>query len=146
MALVVGTNSWVTLVEADAYLTNKVGTQDWFSLTDTPTNPGDASKESFLITAFNYLITKAGYVIPSDSTDANVQAAQTEFAYYLFVYGAAYEDRINAQASGVTEFKLSKWSEKYSESSLLDQPLPSIVQNYLSEYYYLNITASITVE
>lgn len=146
MALVIVSNSWVTLVEADAYLTNKVGSKEWFSLDDTPTSPGDESKESFLITAFNYLITKAGYVIPADTTDSNVKAAQTEFAYYLYVYGAAYEDRINAQSSGVTEFKLSKWSEKYSEQSLLDQPLPSIIQNYLSSYYYLNITGTISVE
>lgn len=145
MALVIGSNSWVTLTEADDYLTNKVGSQEWFTLNDEPDSAGEESKESYLITAFNYLVTKAGYCIPKESTDSNVKAGQIEFAYYLFSQGSAYEDRINAQASGVTEFKLSKWSEKYSEQALLDQPLPSIVQNFLSEYYHMNLTGSINI-
>lgn len=142
MALVIGTDSWATLVEADAYLTNKVGTSEWFSLTDTPATPGAESKESFMIMAYNQLLTKVGYDIPSDSTDENVKKGQIEFAYYLLTSGDEYNQRVDLQSQGVTEFKLSKWSEKYSEESILNQPLPSIVANFLSDYIRYNMTGS----
>lgn len=140
MAIIIGTNSWATVAEADAYLTNKVGTSSWFALAETPTSPGDPSKESYLIMSYEYLLSNCGYSIPADSTDENVKKAQIEFAYYLLNNQEAFDERSEIIASGVKEFKASKWSEKYADNLNGEVMLPRVVQNYLKGYYLLNVT------
>lgn len=150
MSIIVGTNSWVTIAEADTYLTTKVGSQEWFTLDDEPSDPGEESKESWLVSAYNYLINNCGYSIPSDSTDQNVKYAQIEFAYYLLRYSEEFEDRANSIAMGVTEFKASKWSEKYKGGSSSSGEgyisLPPAVRNYLCAYDGLNQTVATEIE
>lgn len=48
MALVVGDHSYITLVEAEAYLAEEINTTAWNALTDT-------EKENYLIVAYQYM-------------------------------------------------------------------------------------------
>lgn len=122
MALVVGTNSWVTVAEADAYLADKwnAGTT-WTGLT----NP---QKESALITAF-YWIRRRYPGIPLVGVTDNVKNAQIELAWYIVNYYNAHVKRDSLYRQGVRKFKISKWSEDLSESQL-----PEAVQDLLEDF------------
>lgn len=131
MALVVGQNSWATVLEADEYLSNRVKTGDWFSLPDAPTNPGDESKETYLITSFYTLIGWDTLNLTPDLTDENVKNAQIEFAFFLLNYYEDYDKRMAIQAQGVTRFEFSKREEEYKAGGVT---LPPVVEGLLSEY------------
>jgi len=148
MALVVGENSWATVAEADAYLTDRVGTQEWFTLDEASANPGDPSKETYLIMAFNYLLTKNGYCLDKTLTDENVKKAQIEFAFYFVDNFTTYEDDNNSLTRGAKSFNLSKWREQLnSEANWAgDYPLPAFVSTYLTGYQCSNVTVPLDPE
>lgn len=112
MAVVVGTNSWVTIAEADAYLTARAGAKEWFALNEAPAAPGEDSKETFLVTAFNWLLFDGGFGLSSSLTDDYVKTAQIEAALFLLKYRISFEDRAAKIAGGVKRFKNSKWEEE----------------------------------
>lgn len=108
MALViVGTNSWVTVAEADAYLDGKYGASAWAALP-----AGD--KAALLITACNWLRRQTGFSIPITSTDPNVKAAQCEAAWFWYQHGEEWDKRAALYASGVRSFTVMSWSEDLS--------------------------------
>lgn len=146
MAISVGVNSWVTIAEADSYLENKIGTGSWYDLSDTPENPGDSSKESFLVTAYLFLINKPGLVLTSDSTDTNVKYAQIEFAYYLSNNYATFIADSDTLSKGLSSMTLSKWSESYSQSYYSNFSLPTIVAILLSGYLQSDFLEEIRVD
>lgn len=146
MSLVVGTNTWATLAEADTYLTNKVGSTSWFSLEDTPATPGAESKESFMLMAYNLLLNKGGFCIYSGLTATNVKYAQIEMAYHMAISLKDFEDNANRLVKGVSKFTLSKWTEEYSASYGGDFSLPYIVSNYLQDYRMDSVIIDVTVE
>lgn len=111
MAVTVGLNSWVTIAEADAYLTSRAGAAEWFALDDSPVNPGEDSKETFLITAFYWLLDDPGFGLSAALTDDYVKRAQIEAALFLSKYREDFENREAKQAGGVERFKNSKWEE-----------------------------------
>lgn len=109
MTLTVGENSYVTVVEADAYFTDRYGYDLWAAL-DTP------AKESALISAAQYLDSLCrwhGYPVDSSQSmafprnpDANptpqtIKNAQCEIAYGMVAAGTAND-------SGSTEDVLTK--------------------------------------
>jgi hypothetical protein len=118
MAVVVGTNSWATIAEADAYLGSRAGSTAWFELPDTPPTPGQDSKETFLATAFFWLLDYPGFSLTADSTAAAVKRAQLEAALFLLQFRADYEARAAKIAGGVKQISMSKWSETLGEQAL----------------------------
>ena len=112
--IIVGTNSWVTIAEADDYLENKIGASDWAGLTD-------ANKTTYLISAFRYIRQK--YNIPVASVLQVVKEAQIETAWWMYTFWLDYEKRRNLYSAGVTQFKISKfeeWLQKATTPQFLD--------------------------
>ncbi len=131
MSLVVGTNSWVSVAEADTYFTDRVNASGWFSLDDAPATPGADSKEVFLISAFYWLFDDPGFNLPLVSTDPIIQRAQEEAAFFLMNYSKNYSDREAKIASGVSKFNNSKWGEDLTEIKK-----PQVVLNILGSGSY----------
>lgn len=126
MALVVGENSWVTVAEADDYLSLRMGAAEWFAL-PTSAAPGEASKELYLVSAYQYLIAYPGTSLLPEDDDQAIKDAQCEMALFLQQYGDEYARRQALMDSGVQEFTASRdWKEKLSESDL-----PQNVKNLL---------------
>jgi hypothetical protein len=108
LTLVVGTNSFVTLTEANDYLEGKLGADSWASLSDT-------IKKQALITAFRWLV-RLG--VPTSSTSDNVKSAQIELAWFYYQNYEAYEEREALYAGGVRDFTLSKWKESLEKADV----------------------------
>ena len=110
MALVVGTNSWVTLVEADAYFADHPKSSPWDVL-DDPT------KEQYLILSFNWIVNDPAFTAVPSTVDQNVKNGQCEGALFLINYYDDYTKRDALIATGVQSFTYSKWSETLGEVS-----------------------------
>ena len=121
MALVVGSNSWVSRAEADAYLEYRVDASAWDTLDDVPASFGAASKDSYLVTAFYWLYNNVEFEVPLETSDPNVKNAQIEAALFLMKYQGDYEKREALISSGVTSFERSKWKEDLGAVSLPDR-------------------------
>lgn len=119
--IIVTTNSWVTLIEADDYLDEKSSATAWASL-------GDDDKSRHLISAYRWINRIPDYDI-SVVTD-NLKFAQIELAWYLYVNGDTHQKHEALQAQGVKSFDISKFSEDLSGTT----GLPPIVQDLLDEY------------
>lgn len=121
--IIVGTNSWVTIVEANAYFINKWGAaSDWASLTNT-------QKEQLLITAFNWINQNNNYSIPASSTAVKVKQAQYEMAWFIYQYSNEYEKRRALFASGVRRFDILSFEEE-----LAKQEMPSHIAGLLNDF------------
>lgn len=130
MALLVGTNSWVTVAEADSYLEDMADVEDWFELSDDPVQRGEKSKANLLVTAFRWLMYNINLInLTASLTDQNVKNAQIEGALFLLRYQEDLERRGALSATGVTRIELSKWTETIQEMSL-----PSKILSLLNEY------------
>jgi len=119
--IIVGTNSWVTLVEANNYLEGKLNADAWATLSNNV-------RTQCLITAYRWLFYHPNLNIPASSTADVVKSAQIELAWWIYNYYAGYEKRGSLIASGVTEFDLSEWGEK-----LTAQDLPKVVKDILGD-------------
>lgn len=104
MALIVGTNSWVTVAEADTYFATKWGASAWATLPN-------ASKESLLITAYNWIQAQSMFTIAPSATDQYIKNAQFETAWYVYKFFDEHEKRRALIASGVTRFQISEFEE-----------------------------------
>ena len=122
VVLTVGTNSWVTLVEANAYLEEKWGASAWASLTDS-------QKSQLLITGYRWINQKDYIDIPASSTNTKVKYAQIELAFYCYNYYAEHEKRRALYAQGVRDFSISKYSETLEASDL-----PDFIKNLLKDF------------
>jgi len=117
--LIIGTNSYVTLTEANDYLSYKWGATAWSGLTD-------ANKEILLVSAYRWLNASSEISLPAVATDA-VKYAQIELAWYLYNHYSEHEKRSALVSQGVTDFTISKFSE-----SLTKTGLPEYVKELLS--------------
>ncbi len=129
MALVVGQNSWASVSEADTYLTDRIYAETWFDL-DSSGEPGVVTKESLLVSSFNWLLGNSSFSLSSALTDDNVKKAQIEGGLFLLNHYVELDERRAAKASGVTEFKISQKMEKLEG----DITVPSIISDLLSSY------------
>ena len=134
MALVVGQNSWASVAEANTYLTDRIYADEWFNL-DSSGNPGVVTKESLLVSSFNWLLGNSSFSLSSALTNDNVKQAQIEGALFLFKHYVELDERRAAKASGVTEFKISQRMEKLDG----DIVVPSNISDLLSSYRQGNI-------
>lgn len=126
MALTVGTNSWVTLAEAETYFSERIDSTPWSSLAD------NATKEKYLISAYRWIIYDPMFSVPSTSSSDAVKFGQCEAAIFLISYSKEYDKRQALIASGVKEFVYSRWEEKLGEAV---KPL-SVINYFTSGGYY----------
>ena len=122
MPITVGTNSWVTVAEANTYLATKYGAGAWAALSV-------ADKEALLITAYNLLRRQSGYNIDPASTNQNVKDAQCETAWFWYLHGEEWDKRSALYASGVRSFTVMSWTE-----SLQTPTLPQFIKDLLTEF------------
>ena len=123
MPVIAGTNSWVTIAEADTYLSTKWGASDWATLNNI------TEKTPLLISAFNFLRRQTGYEIDPASTDQAVKDAQCETAWFLYRHSDEWNKRSALYASGVRSFDVMSWSED------LEAPdLPKYIKDMLTDY------------
>jgi hypothetical protein len=118
ITLVVGTNTFVTLAEANNYLEEKFGADDWVTL-------GDEQKKQCLVTSFRWIV-RLG-VDPS-STATNVKHAQIELAWWIYNRYDEYQHREALYAGGVREFSVLKWSE-----TLENPDVPQFIKDIIGD-------------
>lgn len=142
--IVVGTNSWTTLLEANNYLSHKPDCEEWFELSDTPTSSGKESKEGYLIDAFYRLLYSDQYSLVATLTSDIIKHAQIEFALFLFQNYEDYKERESKIAGGIKSFSYSKWKESLDSSI----KFPNIVNSILKKAGYgsANFLQEITVD
>ena len=114
--MTVGTDSWVTLTEANTYLGNKFGAATWSPLSNS-------IKEQLLISAFMAIYYSKEYTVSKTSTSEFVKSAQIETAWYIYNYNTESEKRGALQAQGVDSFSLSKFSETYNGNYSMIPPI-----------------------
>ena len=120
MAIVVGTNSWITLADADTYFSSHIGASPWDALSDN-------DKEKYLITAYRWVYYDSAFDVPAASSETAVKYGQCEAALYLISY---YTDMTKHDAiisSGIKSFRYGKRSE-----DLGSVKKPQSVINYFS--------------
>lgn len=110
ITITVGTNSWVTLTEANDFL-DQIFDNDWSNLTEV-------QKKQLLITAFWLIYTYPEISIEKSSTEEKVKIAQIKLAEWLYNYYDEWKERGALIAGGVKSFSLSKWREVFNRQSL----------------------------
>ena len=119
MAIVVGTNSWVTETEANTYMGERLGAADYW------TN-GAADNARAIITAWTWLTNSPKFSFPTAIADITtvMKYIQYEMALFLLQHQPDIDLRMGLQAQGVTDAGIVK--EKYS-LSIHGIPLPATV-------------------
>jgi hypothetical protein len=121
MGLILHDNSWVTIAEADTYLSDKFGASAWLLSTD---------KAALLITSFREIYFNPDFSIPKTSTNEAVKSAQIELAFWLLNYDVDRDKREALQIMGVTSAKADDTQENYNCKFIL----PPFVTNLLSGF------------
>lgn len=125
MALTVGTNSWVTVADADAYFLTKWGaTAIWAALSE-------AQKESLLISAYNWIQQQSKFSIAASETAEIVKQAQYETAWFMYNYYAEYQKRNALYSSGVRDFKIDSFEEEL-EKPVFPLEISDMLHDYIS--------------
>jgi len=139
MSLIVGQNSWVTISEADSYLTIRMSAEDWFDLSDSA-DPGEVSKTTLLVTAFRWLMNSPQLSLTSSLIDDSIKNAQIEAALFLLEHYNELNERRAAMFTGVEEFGLSKRKEKLNIENL---QIPDFIIGSLGLYTAENTTVTL---
>ncbi len=123
MAIVVGTNSWVTEAIANTYLGDRLDA-DGYWVDGAENNP------RALITAYRWL--NAGkYSFPDTATQV-MKDAQCEYALFLLEHQPDLDLRMGLQVQGVITAGVVK--ERYKFDNFVELPIPPIVQSLLAAY------------
>ena len=130
MILIVGKNSWITISECDTYLTNRIGSENWFDLLDRG-DPGALSKTSLIMSAFYWLMGTSNLELSADLTDELIKNAQAESALFLLDHYDELDARRSAMFTGVEEFTISKRSERLNIHNLA---IPPHIMGLLESY------------
>ena len=122
MSLTLGTNTWITLANAELYMATRLGASTFWHTA--------IAKEAALVTAYNMLVNCGLFEIPSE-VSANMEQAQCEMALFLLQHGADMDARMGLQAQGVSQAGIVQ--ETYGKE-VEGIPLPPIVKQLLKEY------------
>lgn len=118
--LTVGTNSWVTIAEADSYIADMYSNTGWAA----------ADKDKLLITAFRRIYTCPDFSIAKTSTNELVKWAQIELAFWLLKNNNDMQKREALQSMNITSVRIDDMSESYDKGFIL----PPIVKNMLKDF------------
>ena len=124
MAIVVGTNSWLTEAAANTYMASRLKASDYW------TDDAD-DNEPALVTAYNRLMGSpllTGF--PATATQA-MKDAQCEYALYLLQHLPDEDIRLGLQTQGVIAAGVVK--ERYGKTPT-DLPFPPTVLSLLKSY------------
>lgn len=121
--VIVGTNSWASIAQADDYFLVKWGAGAWASLTLT-------QKTQLLISAFNW-IRQSGLSVSSSDTSALVKQAQLEAAWFVYKYADEHEKRRALSSMGVKSYRAMDFSETL-ENCAFPEFLSEMLQDYAS--------------
>jgi len=122
------------IAEADKYFEDeRLETGAWDALTES----GAFLKSKVIRMAYNRLYYDPRWSLPtyaeaSASDLARLQKANAEMAYYLAIHIADEDRRKGLQVQGVTEAGIVR--ETYSESALMEVPVPPFVAAILSPW------------
>ena len=122
ITLTIGTNTWVTLTEANIYFESKWNASAWTGLTDT-------QKKQLLITAYEWINGDPDYTI--NTVTSKLKKAQCELAWFIYNNSDTYDKHEALWASGVRDFDISKFSETLEEPGL-----PPKIKKLLDDYNY----------
>ena len=123
-AIVVGTNSWISIVNADIYMGSRFRSDDWELLSAK-------DKTKLLVSAYYQLSTCGLFEFPSDIT-INMLNAQCEMALFILKHQEDADARKGLQAQGVISAGIVQ--ETYDKDMLQQLPIPPIVKGLLSVY------------
>lgn len=143
MAIIVGTNSWTTIAEADTYLTDRINAAAWFDLAETG-DPGDASKTSILVSAYYFIVNSGLVDIPASETSQIVKNAQAEAALFLLSYSQEFDRRAAMAAFNISEFENSEWTERFFDRH--GPRLPAFLLDMLADYQTNNSFVPVTYD
>lgn len=121
-AVVVGTNSWVTVAEADAYFDEKYGCAAWAGLAAN-------TKAQLLISGYRWIMAQSFFTISPAATSAAVKQAQCEAAWFLYLNNTNLEKRRALYATGVRSFDVSEFSE-----DLAAPEFPAYIKDILKDF------------
>ena len=124
--LTVGTNSWVTIEEANDYFESRFGAQEsWMDL-------NDLQKTAALITAYKQIAQSGLFSVEASvSATDNEKDAQCEQAIFIVQHQEDADARLGLQAQGVTEAGIVK--EKYDTSKTNGIVISPIVETILDD-------------
>lgn len=108
MSIAVGTNSWITLADADIYFSGHIGSNPWDVLSES-------DKEKYLISAYRWIYYDSAFNVPAASTESAVKYGQCEAALFLISYYTDYSKHEAMQAVGIKSFSYGKRSEDLME-------------------------------
>lgn len=124
MSITVGTDSWITLANADTFFSSHIGSSPWDALSD-------ADKEKYLKTAYRWIYYDSAFTVPASSSETAVKYGQCEAALFLINYYSEYDKHDAMSAMGIKSFGYSKRREDLS-----DVKKPASVINYFSSVAY----------
>ena len=123
MAIVVGTNSWLTEAAANTYMGNRLDADSYWI-------DEEADNKRALITAYKWL-NAGSYSFPTTPVQT-MKDAQCEMALFLLQHQPDIDLRMGLQAQGVIVAGVVK--ERYKDDNYVELPIPPIVQKLLSGY------------
>lgn len=119
----VGTDSWVTVAEADTYFSMKYGAGAWAGLSND-------QKVQLLVSAHNWIQSQPDISIPETSTDTKVKQAQCEAAWYIYLHWENHDKRRALEAQGVKAFHVGNFGE-----TLEIGQFPGWLKDLVSDFY-----------
>ena len=134
MAIIVGTNSWLTEAAANTYMGNRLDADSYW-VDEEPDNV------RALITAYKWL-NAGSYSFPTTPVQV-MKDAQCEMALFLIQHQPDLDLRMGLQAQGVIAAGVVK--ERYKDDNYVELPIPPIVKKLLEDYsterpvYLINI-------
>lgn len=123
MALTVGTNTWLSVTDADEFFTLRLSTDSW-------TAAATAKKEAALAQAYRTLTQCGLYSFPDTATQA-MKDAQCEQALFLLHEEDSLDARMALQAQGVRTANVVK--ESYGDG-VATIPLAPLAKLMLDDY------------
>lgn len=91
--LVVGTNSWISLADAEIYMASRYGADEFWT--------EDTNKVAALVTAYKKIVDSGVFSDLPDTANSNMKDAQCEMALFIVCEGADLLRRQGLQAQGV---------------------------------------------
>lgn len=119
-----GVNTWITLVEADAYFEEIYNREAWAAL-------AQAEREKLLITSYRWIGREPTLSVPASSTADIVKEAQAELSWYILNYGSDHEKREALQDQGVDRFEVSKFREEFNTRKA---DFPEYIRDMLDDF------------
>ena len=120
MSITVGTDSWISLADANTFFESHIGSDPWDALSDN-------NKEKYLKTAYRWIYYDSAFSAPASSTETAVKYGQCEAALFLINYYTEYDKHDAMGAMGIKSFGYSKRKE-----DLQTVKKPASVINYFS--------------